>query len=351
MMSFRADLLTSPVPTAIARLVSQVDELKGRQEVYRNQTPQVLQALLKVAMVQSTESSNRIEGIQVPGPRLRSLMAQKSAPANRSEGEVAGYRDVLATIHASHDHIDLEPNVILQLHRDLFRYVASEGGRWKMADNTIDDVLPDGTHVVRFRTVPAVATPHAMEDLCKGLRQMSERADVLPLLVYSAFVLDFLCVHPFRDGNGRMARLLTLLLLYEGGYEVGRYISLERIVEESRESYYESLAASSRGWHEGRHSLQPWWEYFLGVVAAAYREFESRVGTLATGRGAKSEQVRRTVQNHIGVFTISELERHCPGVSRDLIRTVLEQMRTDGLVVCMERGRGARWRKCGNGNE
>lgn len=330
---------------SVARLVDRIGEYKGKQQLFEQQSPQLLESLRQVAIVQSTESSNRIEGIVVPSQKLQELMADKIAPANRSEGEVAGYRDVLSTIHASYKGIEPAPGIILQLHRDLYRYVPSEGGRWKSVDNTIDDVLPDGTHVVRFRPVRAVATPPAMQELCDALRRHTQAEDVVPLLLVGAFVLDFLCIHPFRDGNGRMARLLSLLLLYQYGYEVGRYISLERVIEESRETYYEALKRSSENWHEGQHDLLPWWEYLLGTIYAAYQEFERRVGVMTTGRGAKSALVRQMVGRMGGDFTLAELSRRCPGISQATVRNVLEEMREQGDVECVNPGRSARWRR------
>lgn len=348
MMSFRDDrLVREPIPMSIVKLVGRVEEFKGRQQLYYQQSPQMLESLRRVAIIQSTESSNRIEGIEVPHRKLRALVDEQVAPENRSEGEVAGYRDVLSTIHANYLHIPVTPNTILQLHRDLYKFLADEGGKWKPADNTIDEVLADGTRVVRFRPVPAVMTPQAMDELCAAYERHSSAQDMAPLLLVATFILDFLSVHPFRDGNGRMARLLTLLTLYKFGYEVGRFISLERIIEESRDSYYDALQSSSQDWHEGTHSLQPWWEYFLGVLIAAYDEFESRVGMVAAGRGAKSALVRRMVENSLGEFTVSELMNLCPGVSKDLVRSILDQMKVEGRTECLGRGRFARWRRIG----
>lgn len=348
MVSFTGDrLLTESVPMNIVNLIAEINELKGRQQLYRQQSPEMLEALQKVAAIKSTESSNRIEGIEVPYGVVRKLVVECARPTNRSEGEVAGYRDVLSTIHANHPHIAVNSNVILQFHRDLHKFFPAQGGRWKPADNTIDDVLPDGTHHVRFKPVSAFETPRAMDALCTRFAEYRDAQQVAPLLLTGAFVLDLLCIHPFTDGNGRMARLLTLLLLYKWGYEVGRYISLERIIEASKESYYDSLEASSKGWHEGTHTLAPWWDYLLGTILAAYREFESRAGTVETGRGSKSALVRRMVESFIGDFTISELSDLCPHVSRDTVRNVLDEMRREGVVECLGTGRFARWRKIG----
>jgi Fic family protein len=317
--------------------------LKGRAELYENQTPQVLEALRQVALVQSTESSNRIEGIEISAERLQSLMKEKTAPRNRSEAEVAGYRDVLTTIHTSALDIPVRPSIVRQFHRDLFQYTGTPGGEWKTADNRIVDVLTDGTRVTRFEPVPAVHTPEAMARLCDGYEALIGQVE--PLLLIPTFVLDFLCIHPFRDGNGRMARLLTLLLLYHHGYSVGRFISLERIIEASKETYYETLHASSQGWHASEHDPNPWWSYWLGTLLAAYREFEERAGVLVTRRGAKTELLRQAIERMHGEFTARDLQRAVPDVSIDLIRRLLTQERKAGRLQCSGSGPAVRWRR------
>jgi Fic family protein len=331
------------IALGIAGQLTAIGALRGRAELHEQQAPQVLNVLRQVALIQSTESSNRIEGITVPEARLRSLVAEKSRPRNRSEAEVAGYRDVLATIHASARDIPVRPSVIRQLHRDLFQYASAPGGIWKAADNLIATVRPDGTREVRFVPVPAVRTEEAMSRLCDGY---AERAGTIePLLLIPAFVLDFLCIHPFTDGNGRMARLLTLLLLYQHGYSVGRFISLERVIEESKESYYDALYASSQGWHEGLHDSGPWWSYWLGTILAAYREFEERAGLLTGRRGAKTELVLDAIRRMPGEFTIRDLRRVLPDVSIDMIRKLLAHERQKGRLACSRRGPSAVWRR------
>jgi Fic family protein len=235
--------------------------------------------------------------------------------------------------------------VVLQFHRDLYRYAAGEGGKWKPADNTIEEVRPGGERVVRFKPVAAHATPEYMERLHEEFRKAWDRGEVERLLLIAAYVLDFLCVHPFHDGNGRMARLLTLLLLYQAGYEVGRYISLERVIEQSRESYYDTLHQSSAGWHEGKHDLIPWIEYFLGVVTAAYREFEDRAGTMTAARGAKTEMVLEAIRAMRGEFSIKDLRGRCPHVGIDLLRKILRGERKSGRLENLGRGPDARWRR------
>jgi len=216
------------------------------RSLYKQQTPAVLETLRQVAIIQSTESSNRIEGVIVPAERIKELVEQKATPRNRSEQEVAGYRDVLNTIHANHPHMPFTPNVVLQLHRDLYQFVPQQGGRWKATNNEIAEILPDGTRIVRFLPVPAHLTPAAMNRLHERFDELWDRGEIDPLLLIATYVFDFLCIHPFTDGNGRMARLLTLLLLYRAGYEVGRYVSLEKIVENHDTGYYNRQLGSKQ---------------------------------------------------------------------------------------------------------
>lgn len=279
-----------PLTHDLVRMVRALGEFKGREALYRERMPQALETLRQVAVIQSTESSNRIEGVTAPSQRIQALVAEKTTPRNRSEREIAGYRDVLGTIHANHADIPFTAGVVLQFHRDLYAPTDTPGGRWKFSDTTITEACPDGTRRIRFETVQAFATPAAMETLHRefGIYWNEEQID--RLLLIPAYVLDFLCIHPFPDGNGRLARLLSLLLLYHAGYEVGRFISLERIIERSKETYYEALGLSSQGWHEGAHDIRPWVDYFLGVMIAAYKGLESRLESLTSPRGAKTQR-------------------------------------------------------------
>ena len=267
----------------LLQTITLIAEYKGKQDLFKQQAPQTLDTLRIVALAQSTESSNRIEGITAHGDRLLELVQENAAPLDRSEREIAGYRDVLSTIHNSYESIPFTPGVVLQLHRDLYRYEAYVGGKWKSVDNEIVATNSDGTREITFRPLPAYATPDAMLQLHQGFNIAWESGEVERLLLIPTYILDFLCIHPFLDGNGRMSRLLTLLLLYKAGYEVGRYISLERIVEQTKQSYYSTLRQSSVGWHLRQHQLLPWWDYFLGMMLLmAYREFEQRVTTIGT---------------------------------------------------------------------
>jgi Fic family protein len=323
--------------------LQKIGEFKGQQALFTMQTPEILDALQQVALVESSESSNRLEGIVASRARVEALVLHPAEPRDRSEQEIAGYRDALNLIHESGSHMTFSVNIIKQIHSWVYRYLPQDGGQWKMSQNDIVDRDSDGSLLrVRFRPVSPVATPGAM-DLLVARYQDAIRLNQEPLVIVPLTILDFLCIHPFSDGNGRSARLLTLLLLYHFGYEVGRYISLERIFEESKMSYYETLNASSQGWHEGRHDPFPWLTYFWGVLIRAYGEFEDRVGVITSGKGSKTRRVRDAVNRRLKPFAISDIEHDCPGISREMIRVVLRQLRDEGAIISQGRGRGAKW--------
>ncbi len=327
-----------------ASVLKKIGEYQGKQELFFRQTPEILNTLQQVAIVESSESSNRLEGVTAPHDRIKALVLNSTSPKNRPEREIAGYRDALSLIHESAEYMDFTINVILQCHSMVYRYMPHDSGRWKMVDNEIVEKNPDGSiKRIRFRPVSAIHTPQAMDTFAKTYKEAINQHHKEPLVVIPLAILDFLCIHPFTDGNGRVARLLTLLLLYHFGYEVGRYISLERIFEESKETYYETLEKSSRGWHQGKHDVFPWMNYFWGVLIRAYREFEERVGKIRTGKGSKTEQIRMGVNRRIGPFAISDIESDCPGISRDMIRIVLRQLRDEKAIILQGKGRGAKW--------
>jgi Fic family protein len=329
-----------------ASAIQRIGEFKGKQTLFHQQTPEILDSLKQVAIIESSESSNRLEGITAPRKRVEAIVKQSSMPANRSEQEIAGYRDALALIHESASHMQFSINVILQLHSMIYRYLPSDGGRWKTTDNQIVERNSDGSiRRVRFDPVSAFDTPGAMDRLVESYNQAIQPLSVEPLVVVPAVVFDFLCIHPFLDGNGRVARLITLMLLYHFDYQVGRFISLERIFEESKDTYYESLEKSSRNWHESRHDIKPWLSYFWGVILRAYGEFEERVGTITKGRGSKTVHIQRVIDRKTGPFSISEIEAECSGISRDMIRVVLRKLRDEGILRLEGRGRGSRWVK------
>lgn len=346
MKSFEPKFLQAiKIPHQIVGMIRQIGEYKGRQELYQKQAPEMLENLRRIALIQSTESSNRLEGITADRERIKELLAKKTKPQNRSESEIAGYRDVLNTIHANTTHIQVTDRIVLQLHRDLMKYSGKEGGKWKSVANEITEVLADGSLNVRFIPVEPFQTAEYMKALHQYFQENLRQDRLDALLLIPLYILDFLCIHPFLDGNGRMARLLTVLLLYHQGYEVGRYISLERIVEQTKESYYETLQKSSIGWHSAKHDVLPWVEYFLSTILAAYREFENRVGKVSTGPGSKMDMVTSAIDSFIGDFTLSDLEQACPAVGKDWIRKLLQRLKSDGKVEIIGKGRYARWKK------
>ena len=330
------------------KTVSQLGRFRGRQELWALRVPEVLTSLRDLAIVESTESSNRIEGIVAAPGRVKEIVLRDATPRDRSEQEIAGYRAALQLIHEQAEEMQLSTNLVLQLHGLLYRFSTDDGGRWKSVDNTIVERGADGSVRERFVPVRAIATPQAMDDLVANHRGAVQEG-IEPLLTIPLAVLDFLCVHPFHDGNGRVSRLLTLLLLSQQGYDIGRYVSLERITEQTKRGYYEALEASSHGWHDGRHDVHPWLRYFWGTLLAAYNELEERVGTATSGRGSKAERVKAAIARRARAVAISALEGDCPDVSREHIRKVLTQLRAEGLVDMEGAGRNAVWRWKGEG--
>jgi Fic family protein len=327
-----------------ASSMQKLGEYRGKQALFSQQTPEVLESLRHAAIVESSESSNRIEGITAPHHRVEAVVARDAAPESRSEQEIAGYRDALRIVHSSGAQMSLVLPTVLDLHRTLYLYMIEEGGQWKRTNNEIIELNPDHSFKrVRFTPVTVEETPQAMQMLVERYTHAVDVLRIEPLVVMPLAILDLLCIHPFRDGNGRVSRLITLLLLYRAGYQVGRYVSLERIVEESKQTYWETLERSSQRWHEGRHDAHPWLNYFWGVLLRAYAEFEARVGSIHRGKGAKTDAVRDAALRRVTPFAISEIENACPWVSRDTVRLVLRQLRDEGLISCDGVGRGAKW--------
>ncbi|MCP4088454.1 MAG: Fic family protein [Gammaproteobacteria bacterium] len=316
---------------------------QGKQALFDERLPDTLEAMRNIAKVESAESSNRIEGIEAPRKRIQSITLEHTIPRDRSEQEIAGYRDALELIHESSMEMAISPNVISQLHTMMYNYLPQPGGSWKQVDNEIVERKLDGTWSVRFKPVPAATTAQAMEDLSSGLERALYVEQRPGLLIAPLAILDFLCIHPFSDGNGRISRLLTLMLLYKLGHQVGRYISFERVVEQSKETYYEALGHSSAGWHQGRHDPHPWLNYFWGIMLKAYTEFSDRAGSLQRGAGGKSAQVRAVVGRMTRPSSVSDIQVECPGVSLPTIKRELQMMKDEGLVMLQGRGRGAKW--------
>jgi Fic family protein len=348
MQTFRdLDQHFASTPPHVVRLLVAAAHAAGRQQALALQHPEQLEALRQVAVIQSAEASNAIENIRAPRARIEKLVKQTTEPKNRSEQEIAGYRYVLDVLHANAGSIDFQPKYVEQLHGYMARYTGdTTAGRWKTLDNEVEEAHPDGTKVVRFRAVSAADTPAAMDELHQRFNAARAGGTYDHLLLSAAYVFDFLVVHPFRDGNGRMSRVLTLWLLYMGGLEVGRYVSLEKLIEDSKETYYEALARSTTGWHEREHDLWPWVEYFLGVVNAAYKEFEARTTMVKGRRGVKQDMVRRFVASSLSnEFRFDDIRKACPGVSDATIEKVLRDLRDVEVVTAISSGRSARWRR------
>lgn len=319
-------------------------EARGRQELFTRQTPQRLKALREHAIVESVVSSNRIEGVEVEPARIRTLVFGKPHLRDRDEEEVRGYREALKKIHEYAERMTVDKATVIEIHR-MIRGEIADAGRYKERDGDIIETYPDGRVRVRFKTVSAKETPAAMRSLLDAWAQNQRERKIPPLIAAAAFNLDFLCIHPFRDGNGRVSRLLLLLQLYHSGFEVGRYISLERVIEENKERYYETLEASSKGWHQGKHDPWPYINFLLFILKQAYKEFEERLGNVKSPRGSKTETVEEAILGFSGEFTLTDLERACPNVSRDMIRRVLKNLKKTGNVQSLGRGPGARWKK------
>ena len=326
------------VPDIVA-LLTQIHEFKGEQNLFIEANSDTLTQLVKVAKIQSTEASNKIEGIYTSDDRLKKIVLNKTTPRTRNEQEIAGYRDVLATIHESYEYLPLRPTMILQLHRDLYKFCGmSIGGNYKNSDNVIAETDSAGNRFVRFQPVPAWEAPEAIDFACKAYDEaVQSGAD--PLLLIPMFILDFLCIHPFNYGNGRMSRLLTLLLLYRSGYIVGKYISIEKVIEQSKETYYETLQQSSAGWHENQNDYTPFVRYMLGVIVAAYRDFSSRVQVLVTSGMSKPDRIREVIKGTLGKITKAEIMEKCPDISQITVQRTLIELQKKGEIIKLGGGR------------
>lgn len=329
------------LPLSTSWLLADCMEFRGKQDLWSRQRPEVLEALRQQAMIQSVESSNRIEGITVAPDRLTPLALGKARPRDRSEEELSGYRRALDWIYSRKSAVPIDSRTIRRLHA-LSHAGAGDAGEFKSRDNEIIEILPDGQRRVRFQPTAARMTATAVDDLCAAYQRLITAQRVPPLLIVCTMVFDLLCIHPFRDGNGRVSRLLTTMLLLRHGFGAGRYVSLERLVEESKEDYYHALGQCSQGWHEGRNPILPWWNHFLSVLRRAYVEFSRQVEGSA-GKPAKAELARRLIQSQVGDFTLADVQAQLPGISSQLLKKVLAQMKAAGQLSLVGRGRGAKW--------
>ncbi|WP_459129626.1 Fic family protein [Guggenheimella bovis] len=326
----------------ILNLVAKIHECKGRQELFIRNKTVMLNRLTEIARIQSTEASNKIEGIVTTSVRLKKLFEEKTTSRNRNEDEIMGYRDVLQTIRESYEVISLRPSYILQLHRDLLkRAKLSFAGHFKNVQNFINETRPDGTQVTRFTPTPPVETPEAVENLCRAYEKAVSLETIDSLILIPAFICDFLCIHPFNDGNGRMSRLLTLLLLYKSGFLVGKYISIEKEIEKTKDLYYEALEESSRGWLEGANDPTPFIRYMLRVILSCYVDFEDRVGVMLEGeRGTTAyDIVKKYSAEKLGKFTGSEVIEYSPSIGRSSALAALKKLTEEGFIIREGAGR------------
>ena len=324
----------------IVTMLSQIHEFKGEQNLFIEAQSDTLTQLVEIAKIQSTEASNKIEGIFTSDERLKKLVTNKTTPRSRNEQEIAGYRDVLSTIHDSYEFIPVRPSIILQLHRDLYKFSGkSIGGAYKNADNVIAEEDNEGNRFIRFQPIPAWETPKSIEALCDAFDYAIARNEADQLLIIPMFILDFLCIHPFNDGNGRMSRLLTLLLLYRAGYIVGKYISIEKVIETTKDTYYEALQSSSQGWHEEENDYAHFVRYMLGVILSAYRDFSSRVRVLTTSGMSKPDRIREIIKDTLGKITKTEIMQKCPDISQVTVQRTLNDLIKNGDIIKIGGGR------------
>ena len=330
----------------ILSYVAKIHEFKGKQELYLRQKPVELERLVEIAKVQSTESSNRIEGIVTTRSRLQQLVEDKITPRNRDEKDILGYRNVLNLIHENYQYIPLKSNYILQLHRDLLQYTElSYGGKYKTSPNEIDAVLPNGEKRILFKPLEPYETPDAIEQICSSYQQALDHEIVDSLILIPCIILDFLCVHPFNDGNGRMSRLLTLLLLYRNDYVVGKYISIEKEIANTKEAYYQALAQADLGWHEGKNDPEPFIKYMLGIILKCYREFEERlIISEKNGKRSNSYDIVKTyVNSTIGTFTKRDAMENCPSLGSSSVELALKKLVEDGTIIRKGLGRASHY--------
>jgi Fic family protein len=332
------------IPASTSWYLADLGEARGKQELFTKQSPQKLKVLREHALIESAVSSNRIEGVTVDQSRIGTVIFGKSLLKDRDEEEVRGYRNALKLIHEQDGKFAISEQTIKKLHR-LTRGDIWDAGKYKDEDSDIIEKYPDGRERVRFKAVSAAETQASMRALLELWKRSLRERWVHPLIALAAFNIDFLCIHPFRDGNGRVSRLMLLIQSYHLGFEVGRYISLERLIEENKERYYETLEQSSQGWHQGTHNPWPYVNYILFILKTAYKEFEERVGQTTSPRGAKTELVIAAIGRFAGKFKVSEVQRQCPAVSVDLVRRVLKNLRSVGRVKCLGRGQSAEWQR------
>ncbi len=332
------------IPLSSSWIISALDEYKGKQELYVKQSPQKLKQLKEHAVIESSVASNRLEGVQVENSRIATVVFGDSLLRDRDEEEVRGYQKALRWIHESHYSINISIETILKLHSyckgDLW-----DSGKLKEKQIDITERMPDGRERIRFRPPGAKESRTYLKQTIELWNEQLIEKRIPPLVLLAAFNLDFLSIHPFRDGNGRVSRLLLLLQLYQIGFEIGRYISIEKIIEENKERYYETLKESSQGWKEGKNNIWPYANYLFFILKEAYKQMDERLQNTPASKGSKSDIIIDYIQNHIGKFSVADIKYHSPGVSIELIRKLLKELQKEGKVRSTGRGRNAQWEK------
>ena len=334
------------IDAEVLSLISEIKELKGKQNFFNKMKKIKLDKLIQTAKIQSIESSNRIEGIVTTEQRISDLYHQKATPKNRDEEEIMGYRDVLNTVHENYEHIALTANHILQMHRDLYKFSAgSVGGKYKAVQNYIQEEDAEGNKKIRFTPLEAFLTPNAINSICEEYGKALNLYNIEPLLLISIFILDFLCIHPFADGNGRMSRLLTLLLLYQNGFTVGKYISFEKLIEKKKDRYYDTLQTSSIKWHENSNDVMPFVKYMLQIIVAAYRDFEERVLIVTEKKLTKADQIKELFNTHLDKLTKAKIKKLLPDISEPMIERTLRDLVKENIIKKIGAGKNTAYVK------
>ena len=324
-------------------LIAAIYKEYGKQELYLKQRPDELEKLVEIAKIHSTEASNAIEGIVTTNTRIKQLVEEKTAPRNRDEQEIAGYRDVLSIIHASYDAIPLSKNYILQLHKIMYSHMHNPmAGQTKNVQNYISATFPDGHSKILFMPLAPFETPEALDRICEEYNKVIGNMELEPLIAIPIFIHDFLCIHPFNDGNGRMSRLLTTLLLYRSGFYVGKYISLEAKIAKNKDLYYAALSRAQHGWHEGTEDVVPFIKYLLGTILASYKDFGDRFAIVEEKLPA-IEIVRKASLNIIGRFTKQDIREQCPSLSLSSVEGALRKMVAAGELKREGAGKATRY--------
>lgn len=333
------------LPVNIHHTITKIHEYKGKQELYVENYLDRLDKMIDVAKIQSTKSSNAIEGIYTNDTRLKALMNKKAEPKNRNEEEIAGYRHVLDIIHENYAYIEFNKNDILTLHNQLYSYsYVNHKGKFKTTDNTIVEVDTLGNKKVRFQPVSSFETEKTFDEMVEAYKE-AVKATIPPLILIPTVIHDFLCIHPFNDGNGRMSRLLTLLLLYKFGYFVGRYISIEMLIEETKDAYYEELQNSSEKWHTGENDELPFIKYMLGIILKAYKECDDRVNLIGKEKLTSPERVFSVIQKTLHPLSKKDIMMLCPDISQRTIERALKELQDNEKIKQIGRGRSTKYMK------